>query len=132
MANGGSIINMASAVIDTQGISALVAYAASKAGVVQVTRTFALELGPRQIRVNAVAPGWTETAITRRHYTDENGVVDEAKRESYIAGRAARTPLNQVGVVDDVANMVLFLASDAGRYCSNSVYRVHGGLFQSP
>jgi 3-oxoacyl-[acyl-carrier protein] reductase len=75
MGPGGSIVNMTSSIIDHPS-PRRVAYAMSKAGVVQVTRTFALELGEHGIRVNAVAPGWVVTGLTERHFTDADGRVD--------------------------------------------------------
>jgi 3-oxoacyl-[acyl-carrier protein] reductase len=122
----GSIVNMASGAIDgpTPG---LVAYGISKVGVVALTRTLAVELGSRHVRVNAIAPGLIETNITRRHYFREDGTIDEARREAVLAAMRARTPLGFIGEPEDVGWAVLYLASDASRFVTGQILRPNGG-----
>jgi NAD(P)-dependent dehydrogenase (short-subunit alcohol dehydrogenase family) len=111
---GGSIVNMASAlaVVASAGTAA---YVASKHGVLGLTRAAAIEYGPEGIRVNAVGPGTTETALTR-----------EALARS-PAQMLARYPLGRVAVPEDIAPLVVFLASDASAFCTGGWYAVDGG-----
>lgn len=126
-AGGGSIINMASGVIDAAA-PGLVAYGVSKAGIVQITRTLALELGPAGVRVNAIAPGMVETNITRRHYTRPDGAVDEARRAAVLAPVRERTPLGLIGRPEDIGWAALYLASDAARFVTGQILRPNGGI----
>jgi len=125
-AGGGSIVNMASAVIDRPA-AGVGAYAISKAGVAQLTRTLALELGPRQVRVNAVAPGIVETAMTARHYTRQDGSHDQDRRRGALESFRALSPLGAVGAPEDIAYAVRYLLSDAARFVTGQVLRVNGG-----
>lgn len=127
MSSGGSIVNMASTIIDRLRDQATT-YAASKGGVVQVTRTFAFELGEKGIRVNALAPGWVETGLTARLFSDDEGSVDEAKRDQVLEDRASRSMLRTVGTPEDIAYTALFLASDAARFVTGQTLRVNGGI----
>lgn len=126
MTSGASIINMASLIVDKPSERRM-AYAVSKAGVIQLTRGFALEFGKRGIRVNAVAPGWVLSAMTSRSFTDNEGGIDDAARSSVLATRAAASPLGVVGYPVDIGLAVLYLASDAARFCTGQVLRPNGG-----
>lgn len=111
----GSIINMAS-VIGLIGNIGQANYAASKAGVIGLTKSAAKELAARGIRVNAIAPGFIETEMTK--------VLSEEVKKNILSN----IPLKKLGNVDDVANIALFLASDKSRYITGQVINVDGGM----
>jgi len=111
----GIIINLAS-IIGLIGNAGQCNYAASKAGVIALTKSAAKELGSRNIRVNAVAPGFIETKMT--------AALPEAVRGKMLDG----IPIARFGLPDDVANVVLFLASPAAAYMTGQVLNVCGGM----
>ncbi len=111
----GSIVNIAS-VVGIMGNPGQANYAASKAGVIGFTKAVAREVAPRQIRVNAVAPGFIQTQMTAQ-------LSQEAK-----AKLEAQIPMGSLGVGDDIAKAVLFLASDQARYITGQVLAVDGGM----
>jgi 3-oxoacyl-[acyl-carrier protein] reductase len=115
-AKAGSIINMSS-VIGEMGNAGQSSYAASKAGVIGFTKSIAKELGSRNIRCNAVAPGFIETDMTG-YLKDGDGA------EKYKAG----IPLGRFGTTEDIANVTLFLAGNASTYITGQVISVCGGL----
>jgi len=111
----GSIVNIAS-VVGRRGNAGQANYAAAKAGIIGLTKSLAKELGPRTIRVNAVAPGYVDTAMTQALPDDvKQAIVDN-------------TPLRSMGLPADVANAVLFLASPLSRYITGCTLPVDGGL----
>ncbi len=115
-AKSGSIINMSS-VIGEMGNAGQSSYAASKAGVIGFTKSIAKEIGSRNIRCNAIAPGFVETDMTS-YLQDGEGA------EKYKAG----IPLGRFATAEDIANTALFLASDMGNYITGQVISVCGGL----
>ena len=126
MTRGASIVNTLSTIIDfsTAGTGS---YAASKKGGEALTRTFAIELGPRGIRVNGVAPGWTESGITRGRHVDENGEFQQNSFDELARKMSTASPLGSVVEPIDSAYAVLYLASAAGRFLTGHVIRVNGG-----
>lgn len=126
MKPGSSIVNVLSTIID-QGTAGTGSYAAAKKGAQSLTRTFAIELGPRGIRVNGVAPGWTDTGMTRQRGVDENGQFDQAQFDSVAMRMAGTSPLGTIMETIDSAHAVLYLASSAGRFLTGQVIRVNGG-----
>ena len=115
-AKSGSIINMSS-VIGEMGNAGQSSYAASKAGVIGFTKSIAKELGSRNIRCNAIAPGFVETDMTS-YLKDSEGA------DKYKTG----IPLGRFGTTEDIANVTLFLASDQSNYVTGQVISVCGGL----
>jgi 3-oxoacyl-[acyl-carrier protein] reductase len=111
----GSIINISS-VVGVKGNAGQSNYSASKAGIIGFTKSIALELGSRNIRCNAIAPGFIETEMT-----------DALNPETVKAWREA-IPLKRGGTPEDVANAVLFLASDLSSYITGQVIAVDGGM----
>jgi 3-oxoacyl-[acyl-carrier protein] reductase len=115
-ARSGSIINMSS-VIGEMGNAGQSSYAASKAGIIGFTKSIAKELGSRNIRCNAVAPGFVETDMTS--YLKEGEGAEKYK---------ADIPLGRFATTEDIANVCLFLASDMGSYITGQVISACGGL----
>jgi 3-oxoacyl-[acyl-carrier protein] reductase len=115
-ARSGSIINMSS-IIGIRGNAGQSSYAASKAGIIGFTKSIALEIGSRNIRCNAIAPGFVETDMT--HYLNEGE-----------AGKAFldKIPLGRFGKAEEIANTTLFLASDLSSYITGQVISACGGL----
>jgi 3-oxoacyl-[acyl-carrier protein] reductase len=115
-ARWGRIINISSVVGET-GQAGQANYAASKAGLIGLTKSLARELASRSITANAIAPGYIETAMT--------AVLDEEQREAMLA----HIPLGRVGTDADIANAVRFLASDEAAYITGHVLDVNGGMY---
>jgi 3-oxoacyl-[acyl-carrier protein] reductase len=113
---GGNIVNIAS-VLALDVVGHLAPYAASKGGLWQLTRTMALELARRNVRVNALAPGYIETEINRDFLATESG---ERMRK--------RVPQRRFGTPEDLDGALLLLASDASRYMTGSIIVIDGGL----
>lgn len=111
----GSIINMSS-VVGLHGQGGQANYAASKAGLIGLTKSLAKEIGSRNVRVNAVAPGFIETDMTK--------AINEAARNEWLKG----IPMHRAGTVTDVADVVVFLASDLSSYVTAQVIGVDGGM----
>ena len=117
---GGSIVNTAS-MLTFQGSPFVPGYAASKGGVGQLTKSLAAAWASDGIRVNAIAPGWIETDLTRP-------LVEDAARSAPIL---ARTPMARWGQPEDIGGVAVFLASDAARFVTGAIVPVDGGYLAS-
>lgn len=116
--NGGSIINISSTVSENP-IPGVMVYSAAKAGIDNVTRTLAKELGPKKIRVNVIAPGVTETEGNH-----EMGIIGGDIEKQMVP----ITPLGRIGQPDDIAKVAVFLASDDAGWVTGERITVSGGL----
>ena len=112
---GGSIINMSS-IVGVKGNAGQANYSASKSAIIGFTKSIALELGSRNIRCNAIAPGFIETEMTQELSQDQ------------VAEWSESIPLKRTGSVEDIANTTLFLASDMSSYITGQVINVCGGM----
>ena len=113
---GGGVILNASSIVGLDGNFGQTNYVATKAGVIGMTKVWARELGRHNIRVNAVAPGFTATEMVM------------AMPQKILDGMKARTPLGRMGQPRDIANAYLFLASDEASFITGVVLRVDGGI----
>lgn len=111
----GKIINMSS-VVGVIGNAGQVNYSASKAGLIGMTKSLAREIGGKNINVNAIAPGFIDTDMTK--------VLNEDQKKNIIS----QVPLKRLGHVEDIANLALFLASDQSNYITGQVIHVDGGM----
>ncbi len=112
--SGGAIINISS-IIGERGFSGLAGYAATKAGMLGMTRALARELGPRNIRVNAIAPGYLDTEMSQE--------LSETQRSQIVR----RTPLGRLGKIDDITPVADFLLSPSAAFITGQVITVDGG-----
>jgi len=123
----GSIVNVASSAIDL-ALPQTVAYSMTKAAVAQLTKCLAAEVGPRGVRVNTVAPGFVVTPMTSRHFTNEDGSIDEAKRDATVAQLAKGLVLDQLAQPIDIAHAVFYLSTPAARHVTGQILRPNGGI----
>jgi 3-oxoacyl-[acyl-carrier protein] reductase len=112
----GAVINLTS-IVGEMGNAGQSAYSASKAGLIGLTKSIARELASRNIRVNAVSPGFIDTDMTA-------GIPEESRKKLVDS-----IPLARLGAVEDIANAVVFLASDQAAYITGEVLKVNGGMF---
>lgn len=117
---GGSIVNIAS-LHATLTVEGMFPYAAAKAGLVGLTRTLALELGPKGVRVNAVSPGYTRTSPVRTAFSRP----EMSERARQVSDAHA---LRRIGEPTEIAEVVIFLASDAASFVTGANWAVDGGL----
>lgn len=115
-ASAASIVNMSS-VVGVMGNAGQTNYAASKAGIIGMTKSMAKELASKNVRCNAICPGFISTEMT-----DE---LSEERKEQYVKN----VPLNRFGTTQDVANLVSFLLSEASSYINGEVIKIDGGLY---
>ncbi len=113
----GSIIN-ASSIVGLYGNFGQSNYAATKGGVIAMTQTWAIEMGPKGVRVNAIAPGFTMTPMLE---TVPQKVLDDI---------SSKTPMRRLGTPEDIANAYLFLASDESSFITGQVLAVSGGILR--
>lgn len=113
----GKIINIAS-VLGKRAAQTSSAYSASKAAIIQFTRSLALELAPHNIRVNAIAPGWFETEMVK------NALGDPNTRKYFLS----KTPLRKFGVPEELGGAIIFLASKASDFMTGETITIDGGF----
>jgi 3-oxoacyl-[acyl-carrier protein] reductase len=123
----GSIINVTSAGGE-MAAPTLSIYGMTKAAVIYITKTAAAEFGPKGVRVNAIGPGFTESPMTARAWTNPDGSIDEAAKERMVGMRAGQSPLGVIGTPQDIAWSMLFLAADASSFMTGQVLRPNGGV----
>lgn len=111
-----SIVNMSS-IVGLMGNTAQAAYAASKAGLLGFTKSYAKELASKGVRCNAVCPGFIETDMTQ--------TLDDKVKEAYLSG----IPLKRFGTTEEVANLTCFLLSSASSYMTGEIFKIDGGLY---
>jgi NAD(P)-dependent dehydrogenase (short-subunit alcohol dehydrogenase family) len=116
LGSGYGRIVLFSSMLARTGGTACAHYAASKGGVLGLARSLALEVADRNIRVNSISPGITDTPQPRGHLSDEE-----------LYGRAAEIPLGRIGTPDDMVEACLFLLSDESSYITGQDVRVNGG-----
>ncbi|HUO04490.1 MAG TPA: SDR family NAD(P)-dependent oxidoreductase [Candidatus Binataceae bacterium] len=124
--HGGRIINTAS-IAGKRGGPGLAAYSAAKHGVIGLTRSLALELGPCNITVNAVCPGFVDTQLLDG-LINMIGTARNASREKVVSSFVAQIPMGRMETGDDVANVVAFLASEDGGYVTGQAINICGGV----
>jgi NAD(P)-dependent dehydrogenase (short-subunit alcohol dehydrogenase family) len=118
-AKKGAIVNIASVHAD-QTFVGYFPYAAAKSGLVGLTRSLALETGPHQVRVNAVSPGWTETALVAEYFSRQPPEMRQKVLEAHPMGRIARPA--------EIANCAVFLLSEEASFVTGANWRVDGGI----
>jgi NAD(P)-dependent dehydrogenase (short-subunit alcohol dehydrogenase family) len=118
-ARRGAIVNIASVHAD-QTFAGYFPYAAAKSGLVGLTRSLALEVGPQQVRVNALSPGWTETFLVAEYLAGQ----PPAMREQVLAAH----PMGRIATPAEIANCAAFLLSDEASFVTGANWRVDGGL----
>ena len=123
---GGSIINTASAGMDVAA-PGYGLYSMAKAAITQLTRNLAVEVGREGIRVNVIAPGTTETAFSLRHLVGDSGEPDPERYAAWVEGQKKLSPIGRIGEASDQALLMLYLASEASRFCTGQIWRANGG-----
>lgn len=115
--NGKGSVVFTSSITGMDGNSGQLAYGASKAAVISAVKTMSEELGPKGIRVNAIAPGVIKTPMTE--------ILDE----SVIERKLGKSKLHRIGTTEEVADVIMFLASDLSDYITGQVVRIDGGIY---
>lgn len=129
-AGGGSILNAASGQA-RQGFIYTPSYAASKFGVVGMTQSLAKELAPHNIRVNSYCPGIVATEMWEYNDREWGRLIGGFEPGEYIASAIKSIPLGRAATEADIANTLLFLASDAGNYITGQAVNIDGGMFMN-
>lgn len=122
-AGGGGVIVNTSSLAGLKGGPGMTAYAASKGAIIAFTKALAAELGPEKIRVNALCPGWVDTPFNQPAIDFMGG------RDEQAAMVEANVPLRRQASVEEIAGVIVFLASDAASYMSGQAVVVDGGVF---
>jgi 3-oxoacyl-[acyl-carrier protein] reductase len=123
----GSIINVSSTGADVP-VPTLSCYALTKSAIRMLTRTLATEVGAYGVRVNSLAPGFTDTPMTQRTWLADDGTVDAQARDTMWQARGDQAALRRIGTARDQALAMLYLASDASSFMTGQVIRPDGGI----
>lgn len=126
MGEGSAIVNVTSSGIDAPA-KGYGLYAMTKAAVAMLTKTLAVEAGPKGVRVNAIAPGATITPFTERHLYDDEGNVRQEHYDAFVEHMRRLSPLGQVGEPVDQAYLIQYLVSDAAKFVTGAILRANGG-----
>jgi NAD(P)-dependent dehydrogenase (short-subunit alcohol dehydrogenase family) len=124
---GGAIVNLSSTSAKSSGTTEAAIYAASKAAVISITRSFAYALAPRPVRVNAVCPGITDTPM-QEHVLEEVAHIRGMTYDGLAQARLATVPLARTSTPDECAGLIRFLLSDAAGYMTGQALNFSGGL----
>lgn len=127
-AGGGAIVNISSVSGIKVSTSPHIAYAASKAGLMQMAKEIAVEYGPKGIRVNNILPGGIESAVARKHWAEMRGVLSPKEVNSMLERQKEAIPMRRLGTPWEVAKAALFLASDEASFITGADLIVDGGL----
>jgi NAD(P)-dependent dehydrogenase (short-subunit alcohol dehydrogenase family) len=122
---GGGAIVFTGSTSGMVGYPGVIAYTSSKGGLMNLTRSLALELAERNITVNTVSPGHLDTPMTRAFMTDP---ADPAALARNLAAHAQTVPIKRLGLPEEVAAFIVFLASDDARFCTGGIYPCDGGV----
>jgi NAD(P)-dependent dehydrogenase (short-subunit alcohol dehydrogenase family) len=125
--DGGAIVNVASAAAKLGGATESAVYAATKAALLSLTRSFAAELAPRQVRVNAICPGIIETPM-QNVVLDAQVAITGRTREQLVERRLEAVPLRRVGQPEECAALIAFLGSDEASYMTGQAINLSGGM----
>lgn len=125
LAAGGGAIVFTGSTSGMVGYPGVIAYTSSKGGLMNLTRSLALEVAEQNITVNTVSPGHIDTPMTRSFMTDP---ADPTALERNLAAHAQTLPVKRLGLPEEVAAFVVFLASDDARFCTGGIYACDGGV----
>lgn len=126
-AGGGSIVNMASVASSVKGVPNRLAYSASKAAVIGLTKSVAIDYVRQGIRCNAICPGTVDSPSLRQRIAEQAREQGRTEAEVYQAF-VDRQPMGRIGSVEEIARLALYLASDASAYTTGGVHVIDGGM----
>jgi len=120
---GGSIVNMSSVVSSLKGLPNRFVYAASKAAVIGLTKSIAIDFIKESIRCNAICPGTVESPSLRKRIKEQGG-----NYEDVLAAFIARQPIGRIATPEEISSLVVYLASDESAYTTGVAWNIDGGM----
>ena len=120
---GGSIVNMSSVVSSLKGLPNRFVYAASKAAVIGLTKSIAIDFIKESIRCNAICPGTVDSPSLRKRIKDQGG-----NYENILAAFIARQPIGRIATPEEISSLVVYLASDESSYTTGVAWNIDGGM----